>query len=192
MLTLPSGAPRAQRLKAGTEGVHQGIDQRIMARDIFASRADFTRFVQVQHRLHRDVQALYACPQLRTLLPSLAGRQRLALIERDLLDLGASLDADAACPVTGSVAHCLGWLYVVEGSALGGAVILKRAARLGLHAQFGARHLAPAHDGVATAWRRFTAELDAVALDDAEDAQVLEGANAAFRRVAVYVDHTLY
>ncbi|WP_256775997.1 MULTISPECIES: biliverdin-producing heme oxygenase [unclassified Stenotrophomonas] len=179
---------RAQRLKAATDQAHRRVDARILGMDIFASRAAFARFVRVQHRLHADVQGLYACPDILQRLPSVQGRQRIALIERDLADLAADAPADhTADPVAGPMAYRLGWLYVVEGSALGGAVILKMAAGLGLHPHFGARHLAPAQEGVATAWRTFTAELDAIALDERQEALLLQGADAAFERVARYV-----
>ncbi len=155
---------------------------------IFASRAAFARFVRAQHRLHADVQGLYACPDILQQLPSVRGRQRVALIERDLADLAAGVPMDhPADPVAGPLAYRLGWLYVVEGSALGGAVILRMAAGLGLHTHFGARHLAPAQEGVAAAWRTFTAELDAIVLDERQEALLLQGADAAFGRVASYV-----
>lgn len=177
-----------QRLKTATDLAHRRIDARILGLGIFDSRAAFARFVRVQHRLHGDVQGLYACPEVLQLLPSVRGRQRLALIERDLSDLSAAAPVDhAANPVAGPLAYRLGWVYVVEGSALGGAVILKMAARLGLHQGFGARHLAPAGEGVATAWRTFTAELDGLGLDDRQETLVVQGADAAFERVANYV-----
>lgn len=80
---------------------------------------------------------------------------------------------------------------MIEGSALGGAVLLKLASQLGLHADFGARHLAPAPEGVAAAWRRFVAELDAIILDPQQEAAALQGAEAAFARVAHHLDAEL-
>lgn len=80
-------ATRSQRLKAATRDSHGALDKRIMAGDIFASRAQFARFLRVQYRFHRDIDALYANIALDALLPDLDTRRRLPLIARDLGDL---------------------------------------------------------------------------------------------------------
>ncbi|SDX42059.1 biliverdin-producing heme oxygenase [Lysobacter enzymogenes] len=180
---------RSARLKAATRATHERLDQRIMAGDIFASRERFARFLRVQYRFHRDVDALYADPGLDALLPGLAARQRLAQIARDLDDLGQTLPS-ACAPAAQALplAQALGWLYVAEGSNLGGSVLYKLAARLGLDRGFGARHLAAHPDGVARHWRRFTAALDGAALSAAQEADVVAGAEAAFRRVRGHVE----
>ncbi len=63
----------------------------------------------------------------------------------------------------------MGWLYVVEGSNLGAAFLLKDAAKLGLGEEFGARHLAGAPEGRGLHWRTFTAALDEIELTEEEE-----------------------
>lgn len=111
---------RSLRLKAATRDSHGALDKRIMAGDIFADRSNFARFLRVQYRFHRSIDALYANPALDALLPDLGERRRLGQVARDLQDLeqtlpGADIDAlpsDLALPAA------LGWLYVAEGSNL--------------------------------------------------------------------------
>lgn len=179
---------RAERLKRATNETHERLDQCIMGKGIFDSRALFACFLRVQHRLHARIDALYDDPALQAPFPELPSRRRLARIERDLADLGsaAPIDAPARAPLP-AWPTALGWLYVVEGSALGGAVIYKMAARLGLDQQFGASHLAPPSHGVAAHWRHFTAALNALPLTDHEEQQVVAGARAAFSAVGHYV-----
>ncbi|MNV79727.1 Heme oxygenase [compost metagenome] len=62
------------------------------------------------------------------------------------------------------------------------------AARLGLDSNFGARHLAAHPDGAARHWREFTAALDGVALTEAQEQQVIDAADAAFRSVHGHVE----
>ena len=76
---------------------------------------------------------------------------------------------------------------MAEGSKLGGAVLYKMAATLGLDRGFGARHLAAHPDGAAGQWRKFTAVLDAVTLNAEQEQQVVDAADAAFRSVQGYV-----
>jgi heme oxygenase len=86
------------------------------------------------------------------------------------------------------VATALGWLYVSEGSKLGAAILYKLAGKIGLDAQFGARHLAGHPDGRARHWRDFTAVLDTAPLDAGGEQRVTAGARAAFMRMHGHVE----
>ncbi len=179
---------RAKRLKERTHATHERLDKAIMQHEPFASRDRYGLFVAVQHAFHRDIDALYRDRPLADLVPDLAGRRRLGLVEQDLADLriaapapGAPAAFRADAPV--DLPTALGWLYVAEGSNLGAAFLLKEAAKLGLSENFGARHLAGAPKGRGLHWRTFTAALDAVPLTEAEENRVVAGAEAAFRRV---------
>lgn len=182
--------PRSQRLKAATHGTHERLDQRIMAGEPFASVANYQRFLQVQYRFHRDIQALYQHQQLAVLLPDLGERQRLHELQQDLADLGLPRPSAPAQPLADALplATALGWLYVVEGSNLGAAILFKLASRLGLDAGHGARHLAGHPDGRARHWRQFTAVLDAAELSAEQEQLLVAAATQAFKRVHGYVD----
>ncbi|GHC86854.1 biliverdin-producing heme oxygenase [Novosphingobium pokkalii] len=179
---------RTGRLREATRDVHAALDAALMERESFASRAGYAQFLAMQRGFHQTVAPLYADPALQALLPGLATRARLALVEQDMADLGLPLPAAAAPqPVSGEAA-ALGWLYVAEGSSLGAAVLRKLVSRIGLSDTFGARHLAPAAAGPAAHWRDFTTALDAVALDEAGENQAIAGAQAAFSHVAALAE----
>ncbi|MGN8000185.1 biliverdin-producing heme oxygenase [Sphingomonas sp. 22176] len=186
---------RAKRLKATTNAVHETLDQRIMAAEPFRDRDRYGRFLGVQYRFHRDIDALYRHPVLEAVLPDLAGRRRLDAIARDLGDLALPIPEDGDAPAFGAgpidLPTAFGWLYVAEGSNLGAAFLYKAAAALGLDASHGARHLAGHPDGRAGHWREFTAALDMLDLSEDEDARVIAGARAAFPRVHDLVGATL-
>lgn len=185
-------ASRAKRLKEATNETHDRLDKRIMAAEPFASRERYGRFLEVQYRFHRDIDALYAHSVLDTLLPDLSGRRRLGQIAQDIADLGQAEPApDGAGPFGAGdidLPTAFGWLYVAEGSNLGAAFLFKAAAALGLDAGFGARHLAGHPDGRARHWREFTAALDALDLDAEEEQRMIAGAKAAFVRVHSLVE----
>lgn len=192
LLDRPAGS-RARRLKDLTHATHERLDKAIMAGAPFASRERYVLFLKVQFAFHREIDALYVDPMLDRLLPDLAGRRRLGLIEQDLADLGVEPAAAEGAPVfalgaPADIATAFGWLYVAEGSNLGAAFLLKAAAGLGLREDFDARHLAAAPEGRGLHWRTFTAALDAVALSPAEEERAIAGAQAAFRRVHHLVD----
>lgn len=182
---------RAKRLKARTNATHDRLDNRIMAGRPFESRERYGRFVAVQHAFHRDIDALYFNSQLDRLLPDLAGRRRLGSIEQDMVDLGIAPLAGMGPVAFGAdldLPTALGWLYVAEGSNLGAAFLLKEAIKLGLSEDFGARHLAGHPDGRGLHWRTFTAALDAIPLDVAQEYRLVAGATTSFERVHALVD----
>ncbi len=180
---------RAKRLKAATHVVHDRLDRTVMEAASFRDLEGYGRFVQMQWAFHREIAVLYGDARLQNLLPGLPGRQRLALIEADLADLGRDRPDNGgarnfAVNKAVSVPEALGWLYVAEGSNMGAALLRKDAAKLGLSDTFGARHLAPAAEGPAAHWRTFTSALDAVQLDEAQEQRVVAGASAAFAYVS--------
>jgi heme oxygenase (biliverdin-IX-beta and delta-forming) len=184
--------PRTKRLKAATNDTHERLDQRILATEPFANRDNYARFLKVQYRFHHSVDPLYRDAALGALLPDLADRNRFDKLAADLRDLGQDLLVeDMAQPFGEGPADlptALGWLYVAEGSNLGAAILFKMARALDLDEDFGARHLAGHPDGRARHWREFTAALDALDLDEAEEARLEAGAKAAFARVHALVD----
>ena len=189
----PLETSRAKRLKSSSNGVHEGLDNAIMAAKPFSSRDTYAEFLRIQQLFHRDIAALYETPELTALVPDLLERRRINEVLTDLDDLGAE-PAPADGPprfVAGEpvdVPTALGWLYVAEGSNLGAAFLIKAAAALGLSAEFGARHLAASPEGRANHWRSFTAALDAPEMTEEEEARVQAGTAAAFARVRGLVD----
>jgi heme oxygenase len=179
---------RTKRLKGATHTAHDRLDKRIMQLEPFADRDHYARLLNMQYVFHRDLDALFSDEQLDALLPDLAGRRRLGLIEQDFADLGITLPMPQNAPIFANghavpLGTALGWLYVIEGSNLGAAFLLKYAAKLGLDENFGARHLAGAPEGRGLHWRTFTAALDTVELTDVEEQAAIAGAETAFRRV---------
>lgn len=181
-------ASRTKRLKDATHEAHEHLDNRIKRADPFADRGRYGRFLRLQYIFHRDLDALFFDERLDALLPDLAGRRRLPLIEQDFADLGISIPRAQEGPRFISrteidLAEVLGWLYVVEGSNLGAAFLLKYAAKLGLDETFGARHLAGAPEGRGLHWRTFTAALDGIDLTKEQEARTVAGAQAAFQHI---------
>jgi heme oxygenase len=179
---------RAARLKETTHETHDRLDKSIMAHRPFESQARYGLFLKVQHQFHRDIDGLYSNALLDKLLPDLAGRRRLGLIEQDLADLGIAAPSSETAPTFANSAEvdlptALGWLYVAEGSNLGAAFLLKAAQGLGFSETFGACHLAAAPEGRGLHWKTFSAALDGVSLTASEDERVMTGAQAAFARV---------
>jgi heme oxygenase len=175
---------RVKRLRLATAAAHDQLDRRVMAGQPFADLERYALFLQVQYRFHAIVDPLYRDGTLGHVLPDLDGRRRLALIERDILDVTGLIPGEPKKwlePI--DAVGGLGWLYVAEGSNLGAAILLKEARKLGLSEAHGARHLAGPPEGRGLHWRQFTTALDRIALEDEGEQRVAAGATEAFRFV---------
>lgn len=177
---------RSQRLNQATHAPHAQLDALVKSYAPFDSRENFAHFVLAQYVFQAELQTLYRDPRLAALIPDLPQRCRAEQARLDLLDL-QMVAPPAPSGELGdlSVAGALGWLFVSEGSKLGAAFLIKRAAALGLSDRFGARHLGEPEGGRAEGWKRFTRVLDGLALSEAQDAQAEQAAVAAFERFTV-------
>ena len=123
-------------------------------------------------------------PRMAEELPDealLAPRRRLHLLRSDLKALGLSPERLPACPAPPlrGTGEAMGSLYVMEGSTLGGRVILKALEGRGVPA--GARaYLAGHGDATGAMWRSFLSRLEA----EPDAAAVLRGAKATFATLA--------
>ena len=111
-------------------------------------------------------------------------RRRTARLARDIAVLGGSIGPPApAVHDRPDTAAALGWLYVVEGSTLGGAVITRALARLrpGLRLEC----FAPYDEGPGPMWRDFQAKLEQwQAGDDLRAERVASAGVATFAALA--------
>lgn len=182
---------RSQRLMEATRSAHEKLDARIIGAEPFRDRERYVRLLRMQYAFHRDVDPLYTMVLPLPALLDLPARRRLALVRQDLDDLGQALPEDHP-PVFGSArvppATAIGWLWVAEGSNLGAASLLKRANALGLDSSFGAGHLAGHPAGRGAQWKAFTGAVDALELDEAQDAMMVRGACDAFAQVRRLAD----
>lgn len=135
-------ASRSQRLNQVTHAPHERLDKAVKANAPFETLGSYARFVVAQYLFQAELKALYTDPELIRIFPDLPGRCRAGQAMADLGDLNTDIPA----PVSGALqnptkAQALGWLFVSEGSKLGAAFLIKRAAALNLSNTFGARHL---------------------------------------------------
>ncbi len=153
-----------------------------MAAKPFDNIENYGRFLRVQHGLHHHVAPLYRSADLAAYFPGLNARGRLNDVAHDMADLDLPRHEITAAPATEIVdlPEALGWLYVVEGSNLGAAFLLKYARKMGLSETHGARHLAEPPEGRAPYWRAVKSTLDAIDLSSHEQTRAIKGAEAAF------------
>lgn len=169
---MSSVGPVLALLRERTADIHRRLEDGMDAIGRLASPASRDDLVQRYHQFHSAVEAAMA-PGLAS---AHAGRWRRAGRVADALgELGLPpLPAPALAPF--DRAGALGALYVLEGSSLGGRVILKDLARRGADCR-GLAFLDPHGDGVVARWR---AVVDLLEGEAADPLGVVTGAIAAF------------
>ncbi|TPG49200.1 biliverdin-producing heme oxygenase [Roseomonas nepalensis] len=171
-------------LRAGTREEHERLDAGL---DLTSATLTAGRYRRVLERFH----GFWAGWEPRVAAElgdeALFGpRRRLHLVRDDLRALGARTEDLPVCPpppIRGR-AEAMGSLYVMEGSTLGGRVILKRLDGLGLPE--GSRGYFAGHGARTGAmWTAFLERLEAEAEPDTD--AVLRGARATFATLGDWV-----
>ncbi len=169
-----------RRLREATQADHQRLESRINILDRIATPSRRRSLVERFHAMHVQVEQALA-PWLAD-LPGLdfEARRRTPHLARDLQVLGTNATDQAGPPVAlRGVGHALGWMYVLEGSTLGGRVIRRMVDARG-DGMTGLSFLDPYGDRVAERWREFLAVVDRNARSAAEVDELVDGARAGF------------
>ncbi|WP_346777987.1 biliverdin-producing heme oxygenase [Paraburkholderia sp. Ac-20340] len=180
-------------LRLATASRHDSVERAMPLAAATPTLADYRQHLRVLHAWLAPLDAWFRRfadgPQDPTLLPPLA---RLALIERDLAhpalqglptpDAVAVPAADRPLvPFEASAAWRWGACYVVEGSQLGGAVLLRRYA--GTFAPHPLDYLSGDGNAPGPRWHAFVAAMRRDVHTPREVDQACAGARAAFDRL---------
>lgn len=144
-------------LRTATRDAHVHAEGALSASPWLDDPGQYERFLLRLLRFHEQVEALVPSALVYTPV------RRSVLIRADLAFLtraACTLPPTATLP--GGTAAVIGRLYVVEGSALGGRVLLRQiTARLGHDASRGASCFAPHGRQTLPRWRAFGQAVDA-------------------------------
>ncbi len=190
-ISVPSPGERdlRNRLREDTRTLHQTLESRLplgAETPSLSAYEDHLRFLlgyfgPVEEAL-RDVQGL------RSLVPDLGWRWKTPLLEEDLSADRADRSApDSIVHRPANPAQALGVLYVLEGSTLGGRVLLKRLRSLpDFPGHLGIRFLSVYGDEAGAMWSRFLETLGHVEEKDWDE--TVGSARATFQALGDWYD----
>lgn len=173
-------SPVLQELREATSAAHEAIETEANVeprlRDLTERPAMVARF----HVLHRAVEAAVAPWRAAFEAEGYAPESHSILIGEDLVRLGVSAPAGAAMDPLPTFGEAVGWVYVAEGSMLGGRVMRKAMTRDGIPLD-GLEFLDPWGDETGSRWRAFMHAMDsACASGRATRKDVVRGGRDAF------------
>ena len=158
-------------------------------------RAAYLRWLELMCGFYRRVDGAVAASGFVT-HTGWAYRARCALIEDDMRLLAARMPIDppdpqeVLAPLAGlsQIAGVAGMLYVVEGSALGGKVLLNVLARnAAVTADAGASFFAPHGDQPQRCWANYVALLERLCGSAAWERSAVDGAETTFNTLQAWI-----
>lgn len=129
MKTAEPGESLRADLRAATMTAHDLLDHAMQAAGGWQTRADYARFLGLQHAARAPIEAWLAANAPADLVPP----PQTGLIARDLAALGTPLPPPAPLAAIGPCepGTALGIAWVLAGSALGNRAIARQVAKIG-------------------------------------------------------------
>jgi heme oxygenase (biliverdin-IX-beta and delta-forming) len=184
-----------ESLRTSTASSHTALEALPVSVSIMnpaVTNAQYAHYLTLMHDVVKDVEE-NIFPLLQGIIPDLNNRSKSAHIEQDLAALGTDKDAYSKVLSSGinklTPAFALGVMYTVEGSSLGGRVILKNIhAALGHDAENGASYFNGYGGQTGSMWKAFLAHLMRFEAETDTSAEIIAGANYAFDSIAAHFD----
>jgi heme oxygenase len=172
-------------LRRRTAAAHADLERALEAQQFFHSLQGYRSFLLRWHWLQLAAERAFVQAHAEAVIADWGERCRAGLIEQDLRWLGhtGATHTETLAGVEGA-AEVLGVAYVLEGSTLGGALLLPRLAHLGVTAQAGGRFLDAHGERRGSMWRRFLATLAEWESRGIDRERVADAAGRAFAAAA--------
>ncbi|WP_422010645.1 biliverdin-producing heme oxygenase [Reyranella sp.] len=174
-------------LRAATAALHDEVDARFSG-PFETDKSAYAAFLVALARAVRPLEAALEEGGVERILPDWAERRRSQALERDLEILAVPVPAAIPVGVTRDEARVYGRLYVLEGSRLGGRVLVKRAlANADPKVRAATNYLR--HGVGADYWRGFLERLERSAAVAASPERTMLGAREAFGLFREQTEH---
>jgi heme oxygenase len=180
-----------ERLRNNTAVSHKNLEALPLSLSIInptLTKEDYLLYLTLMHDVVKDAE-LNIFPALHNIISDLNERLKSSFLESDLAALGAAKESFKKILSRGntvfSTAFSFGIMYVIEGSSLGGRVILKNiTAALGYDEDKGARYFAGYGGTTGSHWKNFIAIMVNYAEEHNCEDEIIAGADFAFRTIS--------
>jgi heme oxygenase len=178
------------RLRHATDGMHRAVDSRFAG--LLADAADgYERFLTAIAGGLLPLERALTRAHIERIWPDWPYHARSAALHKDLARLDIDVPAQQAEPHLNSEAEILGVVYVLEGSRLGGAFILRELRRSADPARLNAIGYLSHGEGQGL-WPRFLQHLEASDAVKCAPEEAEAGAALAFSYFLPHREHDLF
>jgi heme oxygenase len=185
-----------QQLRIETQPMHTKLEASRLSVNLMKAEVSLADYTDYLMRM-KDVIAYHEAftyPVVEHLFDDISVRYKLQLINSDIevlhqqgavLTTGREYRIDSLLPL--NVPRALGYMYVVEGSTLGGRIILKHIkTALGFDEQKGARFFAGYGNETGKRWNEFLTIFANYAVVNSCGEEIIAGATDAFSSIQIH------
>lgn len=170
-------------IKDATKAAHLNLERKVIEKmKAIRSNSDYADFLTYFHTYFSQVEKAIAPFITEQLLPDYKDRRNSVYLKNDIEELGGQVNecAPINLPVIENQLQALGALYVMEGSIMGGSIIIKMLEKGGITK--GISFFSGYGEATGQKWGVFVSILNQQAASPAQEATVINAANEAFAR----------
>ncbi|MBA4853849.1 biliverdin-producing heme oxygenase [Emticicia sp. BO119] len=183
------------QLRTHTSLLHSALEQTPLSAGLLDEGVSQKNYVTYLQKM-REIVAFYEAeifPVLDDTLPDLTKREKLSLIDKDLhylsVDRSGLPGFENSTGGNSSIGYAMGCMYVMEGSTLGGKVILKHISKtLGIVPEQGGSYLDGYGDQTGQFWKIFLNILQEYSANNDCDNEIIAGAKDTFTSIKLYFE----
>lgn len=178
-----------EQLRSITKEAHQELEKLVILKiKNIRSDADYAALLRNFYTYFGALEASITPFITDEVLPDFTERRKSANLKQDLEDLGTTVsDADTesvALPGISNALEAMGALYVMEGSTMGGGIIVKML-REKCNINRGLSFFSGYGDQTQAMWQKFTTALNQQVSSTGDDMTVINAANETFKKFSI-------
>lgn len=168
-------------IKEATKEAHLELEKKVVQKlKAIRSDADYADFLKHFYAYFNHVEQAIAPFITEELLPDYKERRNSAYLKNDIEELGADVTALPATtvPEITNILQALGALYVMEGSIMGGSIIVKMLEKAGVTK--GVSFFSGYGAATGQMWGTFVGVMNGQAANESDEAVAIQTANDTF------------
>jgi len=168
-------------IKEATKTAHLNLEKKVIEKmKAIRSNADYADFLKYFYTYFSQVEQAIAPFITAALLPDYKDRRNSSYLKNDIEELGGSVAETPAItlPKIENQLQALGALYVMEGSIMGGSIIIKMLEKGGITK--GISFFSGYGEATGQKWGMFVAIMNQQAITPEDEALAIGAANEAF------------
>jgi len=172
-------------IREATKAEHQNLEKQVVLKlKAIRSNADYADLLKHFYAYFSHIEASIKSYITESILPDYAQRRNSSYIKADILELGGDITdlPYITVPKIENAVEALGALYVLEGSIMGGSIIVKMLEKGGVTK--GVSFFSGYGAATGMMWGNFVAVLNAQAKTEKDEQEAIVAANETFKHFA--------
>lgn len=169
-------------IKEATKAEHQNLEKKVVQKlKSIRSNSDYADLLKHFYAYFSHIEEIIKPFIVADVLPDYPQRRNSSYINADIIALGADINDLPATtvPVINNTIEALGALYVLEGSIMGGSIIVKMLEKGGITE--GVSFFSGYGEATGMMWGNFVSVLNQSATNEQQEGEAIRAANDTFR-----------